>query len=282
MKITPLDIRQKTFEKQIRGYDKEEVTAFLAYLSQEWEKTLEEKRMLQLKFEQADKEAQQLREIEKSLFKTLKTAEDTGETIIEHANQTASEILRDAQMEADLITNEANSKAKTLLEAAESKSKGVLVDLSDEVEMLTETYKSLLEQRERLLGNLRDLAQSTLDAVRHSQEDFQEIDLSLATQRVYNLIEGNSSEELEEEEEPEMELILKPEMPDEERYYAVEDDTPATAETHEPDDSPVADAVGYEESEQTLPGDPEPKEEKKPEKQPGKNHGTGSFFDQFD
>ncbi|MFM8349305.1 MAG: DivIVA domain-containing protein, partial [Bacteroidota bacterium] len=28
MKITPLDIRQKTFEKNLRGYDKDEVSAF--------------------------------------------------------------------------------------------------------------------------------------------------------------------------------------------------------------------------------------------------------------
>ena len=37
MKITPLEIRQKTFEKKLRGYDKEEVDAFLMSLSQEWE-----------------------------------------------------------------------------------------------------------------------------------------------------------------------------------------------------------------------------------------------------
>ena len=38
MKITPIEIRQKTFEKVFRGYDKEEVQAFLQSLSQEWER----------------------------------------------------------------------------------------------------------------------------------------------------------------------------------------------------------------------------------------------------
>ena len=42
MKITPLEIRQKTFEKNIRGFDKDEVNAFLISLSSEWEKLLDE------------------------------------------------------------------------------------------------------------------------------------------------------------------------------------------------------------------------------------------------
>ena len=42
MKITPLDIRQKTFEKAFRGLDKDEVNAFLLTLSQHWEKMMDE------------------------------------------------------------------------------------------------------------------------------------------------------------------------------------------------------------------------------------------------
>ena len=39
MKITPLEIRQKSFEKVFRGYDKDEVAAFLQILGSEWEKS---------------------------------------------------------------------------------------------------------------------------------------------------------------------------------------------------------------------------------------------------
>lgn len=60
MKITPLDIRQKTFEKIYRGYDKDEVSTFLSYLSQEWEKLVEEKNALEIKYEHAEKKRQSL------------------------------------------------------------------------------------------------------------------------------------------------------------------------------------------------------------------------------
>ena len=42
MKITPLEIRQKTFEKVFRGYEKDEVNAYLQSLSMEWERMLDE------------------------------------------------------------------------------------------------------------------------------------------------------------------------------------------------------------------------------------------------
>ena len=41
MKITPLEIRQKNFEKKLRGYDKDEVSAFLLSLSNEWERLVD-------------------------------------------------------------------------------------------------------------------------------------------------------------------------------------------------------------------------------------------------
>lgn len=288
MKITPLDIRQKTFEKQIRGYDKEEVSAFLTYLSQEWEKLLDEKKTLQLRFEQADKEAQKLREIEQSLFRTLKTAEDTGASIIEHANSTATQILKEAQMEADLIISDAKNKAKNTREIAESKSKGVFEDLREEVALLSKAYEQMLQERELLLNNLRKLAQDTLESIRVSQENFQEIDLSLPNQQVRELLE-NGSLALEEEDdayEPEMELILKPEVPDEERIYVEEDvneepesetDPTFRTETQEPTSATVRT-----EAMAPAPSEVEPKTKGIAQNPTKKGHGTGSFFDQFD
>jgi len=187
MKITPLDIRQKTFDKQIRGYDKDEVSSFLTYLSQEWEKVMEEKNLLQIKFEQADKESRKLREIEDSLFKTLKTAEDTGASIIEHANKTADLILKEAQMNADLMESDSKGKARNVLEQAENQSREIIEDLKDEVKLLIDSYSFLVNQREIILKNLKNLANDTLENVRQNQDDFQKIDLSIHTQRVKEL-----------------------------------------------------------------------------------------------
>ena len=56
MRVTPLEIRQKTFEKHFRGYDKDEVNGFLLTLSQEWERIVDENKELRIKLEATDRE----------------------------------------------------------------------------------------------------------------------------------------------------------------------------------------------------------------------------------
>ena len=116
MKITPLEIRQKNFEKKLRGYDKDEVSAFLLSLSNEWERVLDENKEYKIKLDQAEKEVQKLREVESSLFKTLKTAEDTGANLIDQANKAAELHLKETQMNAEAMMSEAKSKAKNIIE----------------------------------------------------------------------------------------------------------------------------------------------------------------------
>src|SRR6187397_2909696 len=103
MRITPLDIRQKTFEKNFRGYEKDEVNAFLLTLSQEWERFMDENKELRIKLEATEREVSKLREVETSLFKTLKTAEDTGANVIDQAKRAAELHLRESQLKADAL-----------------------------------------------------------------------------------------------------------------------------------------------------------------------------------
>jgi cell division initiation protein len=56
MRITPLEIRQKNFEKKLRGYDKDEVNAFLQTMSAEWERMVDENKELKIKLDQSEKE----------------------------------------------------------------------------------------------------------------------------------------------------------------------------------------------------------------------------------
>ncbi len=112
MNITPLEIRQKEFEKGFRGYDKEDVKGFMNSLSIEWERLNEQCKELKYKLEASEKEVQKLREVENSLFKTLKTAEDTGANMIEQATKTAELHMKETEMRADALMSEAKNRAK--------------------------------------------------------------------------------------------------------------------------------------------------------------------------
>ncbi|MDX1903054.1 MAG: DivIVA domain-containing protein [Thermonemataceae bacterium] len=170
MKITPIEIRQKTFEKKaFGGYDKDEVTAFLQALSQEWEKTNNELRELKIKLEIADKEVSQLRQVETSLFKTLKTAEDTGSHIVEQAKKDAELKVKEAQLKADEILADARNQARNLVQKADIKAKTILQQALNELKKIKNEGVSLDDYKENLLSELKNFAQTILDKVSRSE-----------------------------------------------------------------------------------------------------------------
>lgn len=170
MRITPLEIRQKTFEKNFRGYEKEEVQAFLITLSQEWERVLDENKELRFKFDATEKEIQKLREVETSLYRTLKTAEDTGASVVEQARKTAELHLRESQLKAEQLINEAKTKAKDTIEESEVRAKQIIADMEDRLKGLIDQYKKMESAREDLMGELRRLASDVLDKIERSRQ----------------------------------------------------------------------------------------------------------------
>jgi cell division initiation protein len=165
MKITPLEIRQKAFEKVLRGYDKDEVNAFLLTLSQEWERLMDETKEARMKVEATEREVSKLREVESSLFKTLKAAEDTGASVIEQATKTAELILRENQLNADAILSEAKTKSRNTIEEAEMLSRQMLDEMEERLKSLGQHYKTLELHRDNLLSDLKRLAGETIDRV---------------------------------------------------------------------------------------------------------------------
>ena len=175
MRITPLEIRQKTFEKNFRGYEKDEVHAFLVTLSQEWERIVDENKELKFKFESTEREIQKLREVESSLYKTLKTAEDTGASVIEQARKAAELHLKESQFKADQLLNEAKTKARDTIEESEVRTKQIIADMEDRLKSLIDQYKKLESTREDMLSELKRLASDVMEKVdrsRNSTKDF--------------------------------------------------------------------------------------------------------------
>ncbi|MFY0624966.1 MAG: DivIVA domain-containing protein [Reichenbachiella sp.] len=165
MKITPLEIRQKSFEKAFRGINKEEVNAFLLSLSHEWERMLDENKGIKNNVEKLEKEVQKLREVETTLFKTLKTAEDTGASVVEQANKTAELHMRETQMNADAMVNDAKNQARAIIDKAEGQAKEILDEMSKEVRELEENYRIIENQRDNVVSQLKLLSGDVMSKV---------------------------------------------------------------------------------------------------------------------
>jgi len=162
MKITALDIRQKTFEKAFRGLNKEEVEAFLVTLSQQWERMGDENRELRVKLDHATQDVSKMREVESSLYRTLKTAEDTGNSITEQAQRDAELRIREAQLKAEQLLADARQKARAVVEDAYQQSEKTIAEMKKEVSGLGQECQRLEAHLDGLVRDLHHLASEAL------------------------------------------------------------------------------------------------------------------------
>ena len=165
MKITAIDIRQKTFEKSFRGVDKDEVQAFLNTISQQWERLGDENRELRLKLEHAQQDVQKMREVESSLYRTLKTAEDTSNNITEQAQREADLRIREAQFQAENILSEARQRARAVVDESYQQAEKTVADMQRETTGLGQECQRLEQQLDGLVRDLHHLASDALEKV---------------------------------------------------------------------------------------------------------------------
>lgn len=177
MKITPLEIRQKSFEKAFRGLDKDEVTAFLATLSTAWEKLLDENKELKIKLVASEREVEKLREVENSLFKTLKTAEDTGANLINQANKTAELHMRETEMKAEAMISDAKNRARDMMEMAETKSKIALDEMESRIRSMAQVYRMLENVRADLLSDIKTFAKEAIEKATRADSQFKSVNI---------------------------------------------------------------------------------------------------------
>ncbi|MGI6119298.1 MAG: DivIVA domain-containing protein [Desulfosporosinus sp.] len=99
MQMTPLDIRNKTFSKRIRGYQCEEVEKFLEAVSQEFESSYAENFELREKTKGLEAEISHYRQLENTLQQTLVLAQQTAEEVMKNAQQEVALLLREAEQD---------------------------------------------------------------------------------------------------------------------------------------------------------------------------------------
>jgi cell division initiation protein len=142
---------------------------------------------LRSRLQQVEGEAKRLKDVEDFLFRTLKTAEDTGAAIMNEASEAADQIIAEANQLAEHTTKEAQRYAEQLgtysqeqsrliTQAAEENAKETMRDLIEHVKDLIKSYEGLVEQREGLVKSLRRLSQDALNQIELSETHFSRID----------------------------------------------------------------------------------------------------------
>jgi cell division initiation protein len=139
MKVTPLDLRQQHFKLAIRGFDRTEVSSFLAAVADEYEHALRESDKLRQDLSRQEALLTEHREHERNLRNTLLTAQRLSEEIKEHAEQEAQRIMREAEGRSDLLLQ----KTQARLEDIQREIDGLKLKRRDAESALESTISSL-------------------------------------------------------------------------------------------------------------------------------------------
>ena len=110
MKVTPLDLRQQRFSAVMRGYDRNEVNAFIADAAEDYEAAVRENERLRQEVSKLEAVLKEHRGQEINLRNTLLTAQKLADDIKETATQEASRIVREAEGRADLLLQKSQGR----------------------------------------------------------------------------------------------------------------------------------------------------------------------------
>lgn len=100
MNITSKDIKKRDFKKGLRGYDANEVDAFLDTVSSHYEKLLVENRTLSDKIKSLMSDVEIYKENEANLQKAIIKSQDIAEEIINNAKSKADIVIKEAELDA--------------------------------------------------------------------------------------------------------------------------------------------------------------------------------------
>src|SRR5207253_1948667 len=132
MRITPHDIRQQQFSsKMFKGYDPQEVDAFLDDVAEDYEALLKEAAMLKEQIAAHEERARGVTERERTLQETLVTTQRLVE-----------EMKNNARREAELILREAELTGEKSVEAARAEEGKIRADIM----ALKRTRRHLVEE----------------------------------------------------------------------------------------------------------------------------------------
>lgn len=170
MNVSPLDLRQQRFHTRLRGFDKIEVSSFLAAVAEDYEQALRETDRLRQDLTNMESVLKEHREHEKSLRTTLLTAQRLADDIKAAAEKEADRVIREAGLRSQLLIEKAEARLEDVqreIDGLKLKRRDVETSLESTIQTLRNSLEYVKEQevREReekiLLHRPRHMDQSS-------------------------------------------------------------------------------------------------------------------------
>ena len=152
MNVSPLDLRQTRFRSAFRGFDRVEVTTFMAAVADDYEHALRETDKLRQEVAKLEGIIKEQREHEQSLKATLMTAQKLSEDIKTNAEHDARRIVTEAEGRSELLLDKTQSRLEDIqreIDGLKLKRRDVEVSVESIIQTLKNTLEYVREQEQR-------------------------------------------------------------------------------------------------------------------------------------
>lgn len=143
MKFTPFGIQNQEFNKSLRGYDRDEVRAFLERLSDEFEKIQNDNDKLKSEIDRIEDQLKEYKRIEKNLQNALLSATESTTKAVDSAKKQTALMIKEAELRAVQIIEKAKENANSIRDA--------VLKLREEKNLLLARIKAMIETQSNLL-----------------------------------------------------------------------------------------------------------------------------------
>ena len=150
--VSPLDMRQPRFGTAMRGFDRNEVTAFLEEAANDYESALRENDRLRYEIVRLEASLNQFRELEGSLKSTLMSAQKVADDMRENATQEAARIVREADGRAEMMLHKSQSQLEDIereIDGLRMKRREAQVSIEATISTLHNTLDFVKDQERR-------------------------------------------------------------------------------------------------------------------------------------
>jgi cell division initiation protein len=180
MALNSLDVQNKTFNTQMRGYSKHEIEEFLDIIVRDYDEFAQ-------KIKEQDRELKSLRErvryfddMKDSLNKSIVVAQDAADNLRVQAQSESNSIIAEASQKGQLIIEAAKKEAGTILNQASDDARRLVRDTDDLKRKMRLYHQRMTSIIEAQLASIhsedwQDTLESTSSHITNPEEKLQEI-----------------------------------------------------------------------------------------------------------
>ncbi len=156
---------ETSFSKSFRGYDVSEVDAYVQSVQDFETESNNSLAKSNQKITDLEAEVARLREIESSLFRALKLAEESQQNFTAKMEKEAKAILDKAAKEAESIKKKAETDAQKQALLSENERKQILAKAGQELKEQERQLRNLQEAQKEIAAQLKQISEHTLGSI---------------------------------------------------------------------------------------------------------------------